>query len=174
LRRWLHRDRTVLGVLVSGALVLGTYLAGASLPGSLPAGADVERLLTAQPWVCEVVDPTGADLVSTSVESFARNGRFAGHTRLEDRTDGRLLLEFRYEGVWQFEDPWLTEAIHDYRYLHVDESAFSREQLSVIEAEFAEPEVSRLHALSERQLVYGAERALYQCHGRENAPTSST
>jgi hypothetical protein len=123
-----------------------------------------QQLLTVEPWYCEVHDPEGRTLVSRSIETFHEGGTLVGLTRLEDHRAGRLLLEFSYRGVWQFDDPWLTEAINEYRYLHVDDNAFSPEELAAIEAEFAEPEVSRVHALTEGQLVYGANRSLYQCH----------
>ncbi|MEQ8484994.1 MAG: hypothetical protein RIB46_11580 [Pseudomonadales bacterium] len=170
-RRWLHRDRGALGVVLSGVLVLATYLAGASVPDGSPSADQPVRLLTGHAWRCEVHDPGH---VAVSVSNFGADGRLEGVTRLEDRQTGVLLLEFRYRGRWHLDDPWLTEVVEDYQYLHVDPSAFSAERLAAIEAEFAEPEVSRLHLLSEAQLVFGADHALYQCHAREKAPTTST
>lgn len=170
-RRWLHRDRSVLGVLLSGALVLATYLAGASVPHGSP---DATRLLTGRAWLCEVQDPGHESVVAASLAIFGEDGRLEGRTRLEDRQSGALLLEFRYRGRWRLDDPWLTEVVDGYQYLHVDPSAFPAERLAAIEAEFAEPEVSRLHLLSDAQLVFGADRSLYRCHAREKAPTSST
>jgi hypothetical protein len=160
LPRRLLRDRALLGVLLSGGVIVGVYLATGFGAGHSAAA----RHLTDTPWYCEVYDPGARSLVARSVETFHRGGRLEGLTRLEDRAANRVLLEFSYEGVWQFDDPWLTEAINDYQYLHVDHTAFSMEELEAIEREFDEPEVSRVHALTRRQLVYGAEQSLYQCY----------
>lgn len=165
LSRRLTRDRALLGAMLSGALILAVYLAVEGLWSS-DRGGRVQHLLTSAPWYCDVLDPEDQSLVARSVETFHRGGTLEGLTRLEDQTAGKVLLEFRYRGVWEFDDPWLTEAINDYHYLEVDESRFSPAELAAIEAEFAEPERSRVHALSEGQLVYGAERSLYQCHRR--------
>lgn len=169
LQRLLTRDRALAGIAVTGALTVLVYLVGMLSAAPVDRGAGrMEQLLTVDPWYCEVLDPSARDLVSHSVETFHEGGRLEGRTRLEDRSAGRVLLEFSYDGVWQFDDPWLTEAINDYRYLHVDDTAFSAAELAAIEAEFGEPEVSRVHALTEGQLVYGdgMQRSLYQCHRR--------
>lgn len=171
-QRLFTRDRALPGIVLTGAVTLLVYVTAQLLDDPVPpAGSRMEQLLTVDPWYCEVLDPAARELVSHSVETFHEGGRLEGQTRLEDRAAGRVLLEFSYHGVWQFDDPWLTESINDYRYLHVDETAFSRADLTAIEAEFSEPEVSRVHALTERQLVYGdgALRSLYQCHRRGNA-----
>lgn len=154
---------------MSGAAlsILLVYAAAQFFPGE--PRPPLEHLLTGLPWSCDVFDPEDQRLVARSVETFHDGGRLEGRTILEDRTAGRVLLEVRYQGVWEFDDPWLTEAIRDYDYLQIDESLYSRAELAAIEAEFAEPERSRVHALSEGQLVYGAERSLYQCHRRELA-----
>ena len=166
--RRLTRDRVPAAVAALGLVITLTYL-GVSLMTDDSSGLSrAQRLLVEQPWYCEVYDPEGL-LVSSSVETFHPGGTLDGRTRLEDRSAGRVLLEFSYHGVWQFDDPWLTEAIEEYRYLHVDDAAFSEEELAAIEAEFAEPEVSRVHALTQGQLVYGAHQSLYQCH-RRTAP----
>ena len=157
------KNRVVVGVLMIGVVILAGLLAGRQRTVD-PAG--IARLLTVDPWYCEVHDPTGPGVVASSVETFHAGGTLEGLTRLEDRQAGRLLLEFSYNGVWQFDDPWLTAAISDYEYLHVDGAAFSAADLAAIESEFAEPEVSRVYALTRAQLVYGAERSLYQCHRR--------
>lgn len=149
---------------VLGLVIAVGYLSFVSLDSSNLSRA--QRLLTVDPWYCEVQEPQGRRLVARSVETFHEGGTLDGRTTLEDPAAGRVLLEFSYRGVWQFEDPFLTESINEYRYLHVDDEAFSREDLAAIEAEFAEPEVSRVHALSEAQLVYGAHQSLYQCHRR--------
>ena len=151
----------------AGLLILLVYAAAQISP--VDRRPPIERLLTGLPWSCDVFDPENHRLVARSIETFHDGGRLEGRTILEDRTAGRVLLEVRYQGVWEFDDPWLTEAIRDYHYLQVDESLYSRAELAAIEAEFAEPERSRVHALSEGQLVYGAERSLYQCHRREVA-----
>ncbi len=165
----LSRDRAALAVLASGTLIVAAYLGLGR--GAAPADEPpLEQILTVEPWYCEVRDPTGAPLVVSSVETFHAGGRLEGRTRLEDRAAGRVLLEFSYRGLWQLEDTWLTEAINAYEYLHVDDALFTRQQLAAIEAEFAEPEVSRIHALTRSQLVYGAERSLYLCH-REGGDT---
>jgi len=170
LSRRLTRDRTLLGAVLSGALILAAYVLVD--PFRSPDQTRVHHLLTVAPWYCDVLDPENRSLVARSVETFHRGGTLEGLTRLEDRSAGKVLLEFRYRGVWEFDDPWLTEAINDYQYLEVDESRFSAAELAAIEAEFAEPERSRVHALSEGQLVYGAERALYQCHRRALAASA--
>lgn len=164
------RERVLYGAAGSGVLIALLYL-GLTLDNAEP-GAPGHDLLTDRPWHCDVTDPERLDVVARSVETFHPGGTLEGRTRLEDRSAGRLLLEFSYSGVWQFDDPWLTEAISEYRYLHVDEVEFSAAELAAIEAEFAEPAVSRVHALSAGQLVYGANRSLYQCHRRalERAP----
>ena len=164
--RRLTRDRTPITVAVVGVLIALAYKVSGVFDGDGAERARAVQLLTAEPWYCEVHDPQARGLVSTSVETFQPNGILAGRTRLEDRDAGRVLLEFSYRGVWQFEDPWLTEAIEEYQYLHVDEETFSSDDLTAIEAEFAEPEVSRVHALTRGQLVYGAHQSLYQCHRR--------
>lgn len=163
LRRF-ARDRAPLAAVALGALIVVGYLADAMLSDAQPASSRAQRLLTVEPWYCQVHDPEGQALVAHSVETFHAGGTLHGRTRLEDPRAGRVLLEFSYRGVWQFEDPWLTEAIEEYRYLHVDDAAFSPERLAAIEAEFGEPEVTRVHALTEAQLVYGEQHALYQCH----------
>ena len=160
--RRFHRDRSWIGVAGAGLLIVLVY--GAARLSTADGDAPVERLLTGAPWSCDVFDPEDQRLVARSVEIFHDGGRLEGRTILEDRTAGRVLLEVRYQGVWEFDDPWLTEAIRYYDYLQVDESLYSPAELAAIEAEFAEPERSRVHALSEGQLVYGAERSLYQCH----------
>lgn len=160
----MSRDRVPFAAVALGLAIGLAYLLDPMRGAPEPSRA--QRLLTAEPWYCEVHDPDGQSVVSSSVETFAADGVLHGRTRLEDRQAGRVLLEFSYTGVWQFDDPWLTEAIQQYDYLHVDEAAFSAERLAAIEAEFAEPEVSRVHALSEGQLVYGAHQSLYQCHRR--------
>jgi hypothetical protein len=165
-RRALSRDRVPFAAVVLGLAIGLAYLLDPMRSGA-PEPSRAQQLLTAEPWYCEVHDPEGRSLVSSSVETFAADGVLHGRTRLEDRQAGRVLLEFSYRGVWQFEDPWLTEAIQEYDYLQVDVAAFSAERLAAIEAEFAEPEVSRVHALSEAQLVYGAHQSLYQCHRRQ-------
>lgn len=168
----LTRDRAALVATVSGAAILLTYLLLGTSSTDDPAGSHMQALLTSEPWHCDVLDPEDNEVVARSVETFHAGGTLAGHTRVEDRDTGAVLLEFSYRGLWQFDDPWLTEAINDYRYTHVDADAFSANELAAIEAEFAEPAVSRVHALSAGQLVYGAERSLYQCHrrpGRINA-----
>jgi hypothetical protein len=174
LRRWLRRERTVPGVLLSGALVVAAYLVGAVLPREAPVGDDVRQLLTGQPWVCEVRDPAGSDVVATAMETFEDDGRRTGRLRLEDRQDQRLLMDLHFSGRWQFDPPVFTGAIHEYHYEHVDGGAFPRERLAAIEAEFSEPEELRVLALSERQLVFGGERALYQCYRSETVPATST
>jgi hypothetical protein len=166
--RRLIRDRAPAAAAACGLLIILTYV-GVSVTGGDRAGLTrAQRLLVEQPWYCEVYDPNG-QLVSSSIETFHPGGTLDGLTRLEDRVAGRVLLEFSYRGQWQFDDPWLTEAIEEYRYLHVDDAAFSEEELVAIEAEFAEPEVSRVHALTQGQLVYGAHQSLYQCHRRTAA-----
>lgn len=174
LHRLLRRERTVLGVLLSGAVVLATYIAGASLPGAAPLLDDPQRLLTGPAWTCQVRDPAGTGVVATAEERFEADGRRSGRLRLQDEHDQRLLVDVRFSGRWQFEAPWLTGAISEYHYEHVDGAAFPAERLAAIEAEFSEPEVLRVMALSERQLVLGADRSLYQCHRGANAPTTST
>lgn len=171
LRLRLNRDRAAVGAALSGTAILLAYLAFAPTmgPGSAAASDLAQRLLTDEPWYCDVFDPEAERLVARSVETFHHGGTLEGRTRLEDREAGTLLLEFSYHGVWQFDDPWLTEAIREYRYLHVDRAAFSADQLAAIEREFAEPEISRVHALTEAQLVYGASQSLYQCHRRTRA-----
>ena len=166
--RRLHRDRAVVAAALSGLVILAVYAAAWSLR-SESAAARARQLLTVAPWYCDVLDPEQNTIVARSVETFHREGTLEGRTRLEDRGAGRLLLEFRYSGVWQYDDPWLTEAINEYDYLHVDGATFSAAELAAIEAEFAEPEVSRVHALTEAQLVYGAHQSLYQCHRRTAA-----
>lgn len=164
----IRRNRAVVFAAAS-AMLIGALYVGQALHKDLGSSRS-ERLLTVKPWHCDVVDPDGGAVVASSVETFHAGGRLEGRTRLEDRKAGRLLLEFSYRGEWQLDDPFLVEAIREYDYLHVDAGAFSRQRLSAIEAEFAEPEVSRIHALTERQLVYGANQSLYQCHrGVENA-----
>jgi hypothetical protein len=174
LRRWLHRERTLPGVLLCGLLVLAAYLAGARAPEDTAARDDIRPLLTGRPWVCEVGDPAGSGVVATAVETFEADGRRTGRLRLEDRRDQRLLVDLRFSGRWQFDPPVFTGAIHEYHYEHVDRAAFSLERLAAIEAEFSEPEELRVLALSERQLVFSGERALYQCHRNESVPTTST
>jgi len=169
LSRRLIRDRALLGALLSGALILAAYVLAERLV--TPDQARLHHLLTVAPWYCDVLDPEDQSLVVRSVETFHQGGTLDGLTRLEDRSAGKVLLAFRYRGVWEFDDPWLTEAINDYRYLEVDGNRFSTAELAAIEAEFAEPERSLVHALSEGQLVYGAERSLYRCHRR--APAAS-
>jgi hypothetical protein len=164
----LNRDRAVVGAVVSGLILATVYLVLLAIDTSGDASR-AQRLLTLEPWYCDVLDPQQQTVVARSVEIFHLGGTLEGRTRLEDRGAGRVLLEFSYRGVWQFEDPWLTESISDYAYLHVDDAAFSTDQLAAIEAEFAEPEVSRVHALTEGQLVYGAHQSLYQCHRRPAA-----
>ncbi len=166
----ISRERVLVGITGSGALLavcLAVLLVGRTGPSGAGGASD---LLTERPWHCEVSDPERLDLVSRSVETFHPEGVVEGRTRLEDRGAGRVLLEFSYRGVWQFDDPWLTESIREYEYLHVDEQEFSAADLAAIEAEFAEPEVSRVHALTAGQLVYGANRSLYQCHRRALEP----
>jgi hypothetical protein len=153
-----------MAVAAAGLLVALGYAGDSLLKDDAPTLSRAQQLLTVEPWYCEVHDPERRSLVARSIETFHEDGLLDGLTRLEDREAGRVLLEFSYRGVWQFEDPWLTEAINEYRYLHVDDDAFSAEDLAAIEAEFAEPEVSRVHALTEGQLIYGANRSLYQCH----------
>lgn len=169
------RERALLGIAGSGALIAVCLIALSVGRSGPDAGGGASELLTERPWHCEVSDPERLDLVSRSVETFHPEGVVEGRTRLEDRGAGRVLLEFSYRGVWQFDDPWLTESIREYQYLHVDEDEFSAADLAAIEAEFAEPEVSRVHALTAGQLVYGANRSLYQCHRRalEPAPGSA-
>lgn len=163
--RRLNRNRASVVAVVFGALIGAGWLVARTL--GVEASSFGERLLMAAPWYCEVHDPDGLTLVSRSEEVFGAGGVLQGRTRLEDRATGRVLLDFSYLGVWEFDDPWLTEAIREYDYLHVDDAVFSAEQLAAIEAEFAEPEVSRVHALTEGQLVYGAHQSLYQCHRRD-------
>lgn len=167
--RVLIRDRTIFGVFLSGMLIALVYLSSGPSQDSAGERRDARQLLTLEPWFCDVYDPAGTRVVARSVGTFHDGGTLEGRTRLEDREAGTLLLEFRYRGVWRFDDPWLTEAISDYDYLHVDDEAFSAEELAAIEAEFAEPAVSRVHALSAGQLVYGANQSLYQCHRRGQA-----
>jgi hypothetical protein len=167
--RRLIRDRVPAAATAIGLMVVMAYATDSLIDRDGTALTRAQRLLTAEPWYCEVHDPEGRTLVSSSIETFHAGGTLDGRTRLEDRRAGRVLLEFSYSGVWQFDDPWLTEAIKEYRYLHVDREAFSPEDLSAIEAEFAEPEVSRVHALTQGQLVYGAHQSLYQCHRRDDA-----
>ncbi|MEQ8858069.1 MAG: hypothetical protein RIC56_05430 [Pseudomonadales bacterium] len=172
LNRRLLRDRALLGAAMSGAVIVLAYLVSVAPAAPGPATPELSRalrLLTVEPWYCDVYDPDGQRLVARSVETFHDGGTLEGRTRLEDREAGTLLLEFSYQGVWQFDDPWLTEAIREYRYLHVDQAAFSDAELAAIEREFAEPEISRVHALTEGQLVYGANQSLYQCHRRSEA-----
>lgn len=164
--RGLTRDRVPLAAAALGVFIGLGYLADGLFGGAETGHSRAHQLLTLEPWYCEVLDPEGRTLVAHSVETFHPGGTLDGRTRLEDPQAGHVLLEFSYRGVWQFEDPWLTEAIEEYRYLHVDGSVFSLEQLAAIEAEFDEPEVSRVHALTEGQLVYGAQHSLYQCHRR--------
>jgi hypothetical protein len=167
--RQLARDRALVGIAALGLVLAVAYVTDATLePGRNGAALSrAQRLLTVEPWYCVVNDPDGRALVSSSVETFHEGGTMDGRTRLEDRQAGRVLLEFSYRGVWQFDDPWLTEAISEYRYLHVDDGAFSAAELAAIEAEFAEPETSRVHALTAGQLVYGGHQSLYQCHRRD-------
>lgn len=165
LHRSLNRNRAPVAAVLFGALLGAAGLVGRMLGGDQPSFG--ERLLMAAPWYCEVHDPEGLTLVSRSEEVFGAGGVLQGRSRLEDRATGRVLLDFNYLGVWEFEDPWLTAAIREYDYLHVDDAAFSPEQLAAIEAEFAEPEVSRVHALTDGQLVYGGHQSLYQCHRRD-------
>lgn len=146
----------------AGLLIVIVYAVARISP--VDRSPPIERLLTGAPWSCDVLDPEDQRLIARSIETFHDGGRLEGRTILEDRAAGRVLLEVRYQGVWEFDDPWLTEAIRDYDYLQVDESLYTRAELAAIEAEFAEPERSRVHALSDGQLVYGAERSLYQCH----------
>lgn len=160
------RDRVSLAATVLGAVIALGYVSDTFLLPDDDTLSPAQRLLTVEPWYCEVRDPEGQTLIASSVETFHRGGTLDGRTRLEDRQAGRVLLEFSYRGEWQFEDPWLTEAIHEYSYVHVDSDVFSPERLAAIEAEFAEPEVSRVHALTQAQLVYGAHQSLYQCHRR--------
>ncbi len=164
----LNRDRAAVGAFLSGAAILLVYVILAAPSGRSVAGAEgrAQQLLTVEPWYCDVYDPEAQRLVARSVETFRDDGILEGRTRLEDQEAGTLLLEFSYQGVWQFDDPWLTEAISEYRYLHVDQGAFTAAELAAIEKEFAEPEISRVHALTEGQLVYGASQSLYQCHRR--------
>lgn len=163
----LTRDRSVVAVVGAGVVIAVIYLGMTLL---IPSGESrAQRLLTAEPWYCDVFDPERQSVVARSVETFHRGGTLEGRTRLEDRHANRLLLEFSYQGRWQFDDPWLTEAISEYRYLHVDSAEFSSAELAAIEAEFAEPEVSRVHALTQGQLVYGANQSIYQCHRRPAA-----
>jgi hypothetical protein len=168
--RWRHQYRSWIGVAGVGLLIVIVYAAARLSPGDRQP--PIERLLTGVPWSCDVFDPEDRRLVARSVETFHDGGRLEGRTILEDRTAGRVLLEVRYRGVWEFDDPWLTESIRDYDYLQVDESVYTHAELAAIEAEFAEPERSRVHALSEGQLVYGAERSLYQCHRQELAASA--
>lgn len=165
LRQTLTRDRASFAATLSGVVILCAYLyldAG----DDEAAGSPMQELLTVEPWHCDVLDPEDGEVVARSVETFHAGGTLDGHTRVEDRHTGAVLLEFSYRGLWQFDDPWLTEAINDYHYTHVDDDAYSAGELAAIEAEFAEPAVSRVHALSAGQLIYGAERSLYQCHRR--------
>lgn len=164
------RDRVPVTVAASALVLALVYAADGFI--ARPASAGAEALLVSEPWHCEVHDPAGTPLVSSAVETFHPSGTLDGVARLEDREAGRLLLEFRYRGVWRFDDPWLTEAIEDYSYLHVDDGAFSARQLAAIEAEFAEPEVSRVHALTRAQLVYGAHESIYQCYRRPASDTA--
>ncbi len=161
----LPKDRAPLIALALGVAIAAGYV-GDRLGRNQPAALPVQRLLTVRPWHCEVYDPEGRGVVASSVETFHEGGALDGTTRLEDRRAGRVLAEFSYRGVWQFNDPWLTEAIEEYRYLKVDGDAFSPDDLSAIEAEFGEPEVSRVHALTDAELVYGDYQSLYQCHRR--------
>ena len=163
----LTRDRAPLAAALLGVLIAAGYAGDVLLERPAPAASRAQQLLTLDEWYCEVRDPEGRSLVARSIETFHEGGTLHGRTRLEDPQAGRLLLEFSYRGVWQFEDPWLTEAINEYSYLHVDGEAFTAAELAAIEAEFAEPEVSRVHALTEAQLVYGAHQSLYQCHRRD-------
>jgi len=161
LRRLIRKDRTTLFAAVTGAAMFG-YLFGHML---FEGEAHIDaQMLTEKPWYCEVDDPGGLSLVARTIETFHTNGASEGLTRLEDRDSGRLLLEFTYRGQWHLEETLLTEAISDYQYLHVDDAAFSQGALTAIEAEFAEPEVSRIHRISPSQLVYGVEDFIYQCH----------
>lgn len=168
------RDRAMLGAVISGVFIACAFVFSA--PTDAPGNGEsrVHHLLTVAPWHCDVLDPEGRDLVARSVEKFHDGGTLEGRTRLEDRHAGTVLLEFSYRGVWELDDPWLIEAIREYRYLHVDDAAFSPDELAAIEAEFAEPETSRIHALTEGQLVYGAERSLYQCHRPQGQPAPDT
>jgi len=169
--RRLTRDRTPIAALAFGLLLLLGYVVDDAFDDGGAADARARQLLVTDPWYCEVRDPHRQALVSTSVETFHESGTLHGRTTLEDRGTGRVLLDFSYRGFWEFDDPWLTEAIEDYEYLHVDRESFSADQLAAIEAEFGEPEVSRVHALTRGQLIYGAHQSLYQCHRR--APASN-
>ncbi|MEZ5559981.1 MAG: hypothetical protein R3E86_15725 [Pseudomonadales bacterium] len=124
--------------------------------------------LTAAPWHCEVADPTNPDLISSVVESYLDDGVLRGHARLEDRSAGRLLLEFRYQGHWSLQGTALTEAVSDYQYLHVDGGLFPDRTLADIGAEFSEPDLARIVLLTDEQLVYAVERDVYRC-GRPDA-----
>lgn len=161
LQRLIRRDRPTLFAAVSGAAMFG-FLFGHMLFGG-EAYID-SQMLTEEPWYCEVDDPGGLSLVARTIETFHSDGASEGLTRLEDRDSGRLLLEFTYRGQWHLEETLLTEAISDYQYLHVDGNAFSTGALTAIEAEFAEPEVSRIHRITPSRLVYGVEDFVYQCH----------
>lgn len=163
--KWLTRNRATSVAAASGAAILCVYFfLGTGTDGT--GRPEMQQLLTVEPWHCDVLDPEDNEIVARSVGTFHAGGTLDGYTRVEDRETGALLLEFSYQGLWQFDDPWLTEAVNDYRYTHVDHEAFSADELAAIEAEFAEPAVSRVHALSAGQLTYGAERSLYQCHRR--------
>lgn len=161
LRRLIRRDRPTLFAAVSGAALFGFLLGHTLLEGEARIDS---QMLTEKPWYCEVDDPGGLSLVARTIETFHTDGASEGLTRLEDRESGRLLLEFTYRGQWHLEEALLTEAISDYQYLHVDDAAFSEGALTAIEAEFAEPEVSRIHRITPSRLVYGVEDFIYQCH----------